>query len=78
LYADMRFFYLIHSATSDIILNNMSGLTTQKNILKKKFGVDFQTPFKDPAIFHMREMIKAWKTSAVSYCLEEHLIDGKK
>lgn len=77
LYADMRFFYLIHNATSDIILKNMSELTTQKNILKKKFGMDFQTPFKDPAIFHMREMIGAWKTSAVSYCLEEHVIDGK-
>ena len=77
LYADSRFFGVIHRADRGTIMDNMTDVTTQRNILKEKFNVDFYTPFKDPALFRMHDSVLAWKKKSVSFCLEEHIIDGK-
>lgn len=77
LYADNRFFGIIHKSDKQTIMDNINNLSTQRNILKKKFNLDFVTPYKDPAIFRMRDSILAWKKKSVSFCLQEHIVNGK-
>jgi|TARA_B100001971_G_C18253120_1_gene579885 asparagine synthetase B (glutamine-hydrolysing) len=73
LYADKRIFNLIHQMPDHIILKNIAYVQTQKNILKKKFNVDFITPTKDAAGFSTHVMVPALLRSNIKNCLTNHL-----
>ena len=73
LYADKRIFNLIHQMPDHIILKNVAYVQTQKNILKKKFNVDFITPSKDAAGFSTHVMVPALLRSNIKNCLTNHL-----
>ena len=73
LFCDRRFFYKVMNATEDILLDNVKHATTQKNILKRKFDIEFETPYKDQAELNAVGMRNPLYTDVVRKCLKDYL-----
>ena len=76
IYADKRFVNSIRSMSHEVIVENMAYVTVQKNILKEKFNVAFETPTKDAAGFNTYHIIKPMITSTIEYCMKDHLLEA--
>ena len=61
------------NAPVDIILENIKNIVTQKNILKRKFNFDYETPYKDQAEINAVGMRNPLYTDVVRKCLQDHL-----
>ncbi len=73
LFCDKRIFYKVMNAPVDIILENIKNIVTQKNILKRKFNFDYETPYKDQAEINAVGMRNPLYTDVVRKCLQDHL-----
>tara|TARA_B100000902_G_C27314169_1_gene920220 strand:+ start:2468 stop:4114 length:1647 start_codon:yes stop_codon:yes gene_type:complete len=73
LFCDRRFFYKVMNAPEDILLDNVKHATTQKNILKRKFDIEFETPYKDQAELNAVGMRNPLYTDVVRKCLKDYL-----
>ena len=73
LYCDRRIFYKIMNAPTDIMMDNIKNIDTQKNILEKKFKRKYHTPFKDQAELNAVGMRDPLYKDVVRQCLVDHL-----
>ena len=73
IYADKRIFFIVHGMSKEIILDNIKNVSIQKNILKRKFNVNFKTRFKDAAGFNIYNLVKPMLLKTIEYCLKAHL-----
>jgi hypothetical protein len=61
------------NASNDIMLDNIMNASTQKNILKRKFDIEFETPYKDQAEVNAVGMRNPLYTDVVRKCLKDNL-----
>jgi len=61
------------NAHTDIMMDNIKNIDTQKNILEKKFKRKFHTPFKDQAELNAVGMRDPLYKDVVRHCLVDHL-----
>jgi len=73
LFCDKRIFWKVMNASTDIMLDNIKNATTQKNILKRKFDIEFETPYKDQAEVNAIGMRNPLYTDVVRKCLKDYL-----
>ena len=73
LFCDKRFFYKVMNAPEDILLDNVKNATIQKNILKRKFDIEFETPYKDQAELNAVGMRNPLYKDVVRKCLKDNL-----
>ena len=60
------------NASNDIMLDNIKNASTQKNILKRKFDIEFETPYKDQAEVNAVGMRNPLYKDVVRKCLQEY------
>lgn len=73
LFCDKRIFHSIMNAPKDIMIDNIKNVTTQKNILIRKFQTEFETPFKDQAEINAIGMRDSLYKDVLRNCLKKHL-----
>ena len=61
------------NAPKDIMIDNIKNVTTQKNILIRKFQTEFETPFKDQAEINAIGMRDSLYKDVLRNCLKKHL-----
>ena len=72
LYSDRRIFNLVHRMPRPVMLESMAHAAPQRNILKDRFGFDFQTPSKDAAGYRCNEVLKRLLKQTLGRCLLDH------
>ena len=61
------------NAPEDILLDNVKNATIQKNILKRKFDIEFETPYKDQAELNAVGMRDPLYKDVIRKCLKNYL-----
>jgi len=73
LFCDKRIFWKVMNSSHDIMLDNIKNASTQKNILKRKFDIEFETPYKDQAELNAVGMRDPLYKDVVRKCLQNYL-----
>ena len=73
LFADKRIYHSVINSAEPIMIDNMKNAATQKNILRRKFHTDFDTPFKDRAEINAIAMRDPLFKDVVHNCLRDNL-----
>jgi len=74
LYSDRRIFNLVHRMPQPVMLESMAHAAPQVNLLRDRFGFDFQTPSKDPAGYGGHPVLKRLLTRTLDKGLMDHVL----
>ncbi len=73
LYHDLNIAYEVMKLPLDARLESTVDVGLQRNILKRHWNFDFQTPFKDQAVFNTYKAIKPYYRSSIAHVLKDNL-----
>ena len=73
LYHDLNISYEVMKLPLETRLEHTADIGLQKNILKKHWNFDFQTPFKEQAVFNTYKAIKPYYKNSIAHVLKDNL-----
>jgi hypothetical protein len=73
LYHDLNISYEVMKLPLETRLAHTADIGLQKNILKRHWNFDFQTPFKDQAVFNTYKVIKPYYKNSIAHVLKDNL-----
>ena len=73
LYHDLNISYEVMKLPPKARLEHTADIGLQKSILKRHWNFDFQTPFKDQAVFNTYKAIKPYFKNSIAHVLKDNL-----
>ena len=75
MYYDLDIFFEVYKLTLRDRIENTIDVGIQRNILKRFWNFNFQTPHKDGASFNTYQTIKSYYKSALNHVFKDNLRD---